>query len=297
MRVLNFGSLNLDYVYEVNHINKAGETQLSTVLQTFSGGKGLNQSIALAKSGVTVYHAGAVGALDSKILLDTLQSVGVNTEYIQRLDCQTGHAIIQRDPVGQNSILLYGGANQSITEDRAKTTLAQFAKGDFLILQNEISAMPFIMEEAHARGMTIVLNPSPMNESLMTSPLSYVDYFVLNEIEANQLTGVTESATEQIQGIAQLFPDAHIVLTLGEEGSLYLYKGVLLKQEAYQVTVADTTAAGDTFTGYFISAVINKQTMQEAMNLASKASAIAVSRLGAAPSIPSMEEVLAFQGK
>ena len=291
MRVLNFGSLNLDYVYDVDHINQAGETQLSAAMQVFPGGKGLNQSIALAKSGSSVYHAGAVGTTDSKVLLDALEAAGVNTDHVMRLDGQSGHAIIQRDKEGQNSILLYGGANQRITGSQAGETLDAFDRGDFLVLQNEISAMHEILKQAHEKGMTIILNPSPLNETLLGYPLEYVDYLILNEIEALQLSGVDTTPGEQAQAISQKLPNTRIVLTLGEEGSLYYDKGDILRQKAYRTAVVDTTAAGDTFTGYFISAILQGRPVSEALDLASRASSLAVSRPGAAPSIPTMEEV------
>ena len=291
VRVLNFGSLNLDYVYDVDHINQAGETQLSDHLRIFPGGKGLNQSIALSKSGVSVFHAGAVGKSDSAVLLEALKSVGVNTEHVMRLDCQSGHAIIQRDKQGQNSILLFGGANQRISTSQVQRIMAEFGPGDFLVLQNEISHMTEIMEQAHNQGMTIVLNPSPMTDSLLDYPLEYVDYLILNEIEAIQLSGVNTTPEEQAEAISRMLPHTRIVLTLGEEGSLYYDKGDVLRQSAYRTVVVDTTAAGDTFAGYFISAILRGRPVSEALDLASRASAIAVSRSGAAPSIPTMEEV------
>ena len=162
MKVLNFGSLNIDYTYQVDHFVRAGETMSSESLQVFSGGKGLNQSIALSKAGADVWHAGAVGAGDGDFLIEQMKKAGVHTELIEHLDGQTGHAIIQKDPAGQNCILLYGGANQRITREMVDRVLTQFEADDFLILQNEISEIGYIMEKAHEKGMKIVLNPSPI---------------------------------------------------------------------------------------------------------------------------------------
>ena len=134
MKVLNFGSLNIDYTYQVDHFVRAGETMSSESLQVFSGGKGLNQSIALSKAGADVWHAGAVGAGDGDFLIEQMKKAGVHTELIEHLDGQTGHAIIQKDPAGQNCILLYGGANQRITKEMVDRVLTQFEADDFLIL-------------------------------------------------------------------------------------------------------------------------------------------------------------------
>ena len=141
----------------------------SESLQVFSGGKGLNQSIALSKAGADVWHAGAVGAGDGDFLIEQMKKAGVHTELIEHLDGQTGHAIIQKDPAGQNCILLYGGANQRITKEMVDRVLTQFEADDFLILQNEISEIGYIMEKAHEKGMKIVLNPSPMNAKILSA--------------------------------------------------------------------------------------------------------------------------------
>lgn len=294
MKVLNCGSLNIDYVYEVDHFVKAGETQASKSLTKYCGGKGLNQSIALSKCGVEVWHAGAVGETDSDMLLEELNRAGVNTDLIIKKQCNSGHTIIQTEPNGQNCILLYGGANQAIEEKDIDNALAHFEKGDYLILQNEISQIGYIMEKAHEKGMKIVFNPSPMNERISTYPLEYVDYFLLNEIEAQEICGASGTGEELIEIIAKRFPKAQIVLTLGTEGSLYKNADKMLYQAVYKVKAVDTTAAGDTYTGYFIGSLMKGETIEKALEYASKASAISVTRHGAGPSIPTMEEVLQF---
>lgn len=295
MKVLNYGSLNIDYVYEVDHFVKAGETQSSKSLMLFCGGKGLNQSIALSKCGVEVWHAGAVGENDSDMLLEELIRAGVNTDLVIKKQGKTGHAIIQKLADGQNCILLYGGANQEISKDDVNNALAHFGEGDYLILQNEISQIGYIIEKAHKKGMKIVLNPSPMNELISTYPLEYVDFLLLNEIEAQEICGKPGTGDELIENIANRFPKMQIVLTLGEDGSIYKYAEKKINQGIYKVEAVDTTAAGDTYTGYFIGSLIKGETIEKAMEYASKASAIAVTRHGAANSIPKMEEVIQFK--
>ena len=299
MKILNFGSLNIDYVYKVDHIVKRGETISSESLNVFSGGKGLNQSVALGKAGAEVFHAGAIGE-DGRFLTDILKKAGVNTDCVEVLQTvRTGNAIIQNDKDGDNCIILYGGANQAIEKDYIDSVIEKFGEGDFIILQNEINNMSYIVNKAHAAGMKIVLNPSPMDEKILELPLSYVDYFILNEIEASQILGISDEkdGEELISRLNEKFPDAKIVLTLGSAGSIYSDGKMTVKQPIFKVKTVDTTAAGDTFTGYFFSEVTRggvNADISLAMKKAAAASAIAVSRHGAAPSIPAPEEVEEF---
>lgn len=291
MKVLNYGSLNIDNVYSVEHFVRGGETLSSSKMEIFSGGKGLNQSIALSKSGVEVWHAGAVGESDGEFLLRQLEEAGVNVSLVAHTAGKTGHAIIQRDKEGQNCILLYGGANQEITKEQVDQAMSHFEEGDFLVLQNEINEIGYIMEKAHEKGMKIVLNPSPMDEKIGTYPLEYVDYFLLNEIEAGDICKENGSGEELIRKLSQKFPGAKIVLTLGGDGSMYKDGDEILTQPIYKVPVVDTTAAGDTFTGFFIGGLMRGEKPEEALDHAAKAAAIAVSRAGAAPSIPDRSEL------
>ena len=295
MKVLCFGSLNLDYVYPVDHIVRSGETENSDGVSLNCGGKGLNQSIALARAGVPVWHAGLVGT-EGQPLIDKCIQNGVNTDHVHMIEGRSGHTIIQVDKDGNNSILLFGGANRLITEDLIDEVIADFEEGDIILLQNEINLLHVIIEKAYEKGMQIVLNPSPFNESLTKCDLKKVSCFILNEIEGEQMTGVKEPEGI-LKDLKIRFPLAGIVLTLGEEGSVYLKGEDIFRQSAYKVKAIDTTAAGDTFTGYFISAVINGMKPEEGLDLASKASAIAVTRQGALDSVPTIEEVLNFNRK
>ena len=295
MKVLCFGSLNIDYTYKVPHFVKKGETLASERLQVFGGGKGLNQSVALAKAGTEVYHAGSIGQ-DGMFLLDMLKDAGANTDFVKILDTvRTGNAIIQNDKSGDNCIILYGGANQAITREQVDEVMSHFESGDYLVLQNEINELGYIVEKAHEKGMIIVLNPSPMNEKILALPLDVINYFILNEVEAEQILGKEDKGEESWEQIAddllKKFPQATIVLTMGSEGSVFKNQKETVCQSIYKVQAVDTTAAGDTFSGYFIGGILGGLSAKEAMDQASKASAIAVTRKGAAPSIPVLAEV------
>lgn len=297
MKILNFGSLNIDYTYDVDHFVRGGETLSSKALHLFPGGKGLNQSIAASRSGADVWHAGAVGKSDGEFLIKQLNEAGVNTDYVKRLEVPSGHAIIQRQPDGGNCILLFGGSNQEITRGMADEVLEHFGKGDYLLLQNEISEVGYIMKRAAEKGMRIVLNPSPMDEKIGKLPLETVDYFLLNEVEAESLCGEGANRPEaMMEKLTKGFPKAKIVLTLGSQGSLYWDGEKMIKQPCYKVKAVDTTAAGDTFTGFFIGGLSQGMEGVKALDWAARAAAVAVSRAGAATSIPSKEEVDRFSG-
>lgn len=298
MKVSCFGSLNIDLVYDVPHFVRKGETLASRSLHVYSGGKGLNQSIALARAGMEVHHAGAIGD-DGAFLLEQLEDAGVLTGHVERLEgVKTGHAIIQRDDEGDNCILLYGGANQRITRQQIDRTLASFSPGDALVLQNEISELPYLVERARAVGMTIALNPSPMDDALRPL-LRSVDWLLLNEVEAAQILGAAggEDPEAMARGLRSLCPETKILLTLGAQGSLYVDGEICLRAEALSVEPVDTTAAGDTYTGFFLAGVLSGRDTHWAMRYASVAAGIAVTRPGAAPSIPTKGEVLARMGE
>lgn len=293
MKILNFGSLNLDYVYQMDHFVRAGETLSSSGYAMYLGGKGLNQSIALAHSGADVYHAGLIGE-NGQPLADALSEAGVHIDYLHKGFGPNGHAIIQVSPQGENCILLYGGSNQQITREQIDAALSDFSAGDILLLQNEINEIPYIIESAHARGMIIALNPAPWSPSLHEWPLEHIHYFIVNEIEGAALAGVPEGTDPSaiLDAIRKLYPSCTVVLTLGGDGVCYDDGHERLSHPIFKVPVVDTTAAGDTFTGYFLSSLCRGETAASALRIASKASSIAVSRAGASPSIPFLAEVL-----
>ncbi len=297
MKTLCFGSLNIDYVYTVPHFVAAGETLSSAALETFSGGKGLNQSVALARAGAETYHAGAIGA-DGAFLLDVLRGAGVHTDYIETLPgVRTGHAIIQRDGAGENCILLYGGANRAVTRERIERTLAHFSAGDLLVLQNEISELGFLAQSAKARGMRVALNPSPMDDGV-SEAIVCADVLLLNETEAAALLGGDMPADEAdaAQALRERNPQAAIVLTLGARGAVYAGDEGVFAQEAFPVRTVDTTGAGDTFTGFFLAGMLEGRGAAQSLRFASAAAALAVTRPGAAPSIPTRVEALRQAG-
>ena len=295
MKVLNFGSLNIDYVYTVDHIVQGGETISSTKTETFPGGKGAEPVHRPGKGRVPVYHAGAVGE-DGEMLLDLCGENGVNTEFIRRTEGRNGHTVIQVDRNGQNCIILFGGSNQKQTREHIDEVLGNFAAGDMLVLQNEVNELDYIIDKAYERGMVIVLNPSPFDSKLEACDMKKVTYFLVNEVEAEQMTGES-SPEKQPEKLLEMYPQGKFVLTMGSRGSLYKDSTQEYHQGIYKVKAVDTTAAGDTFTGFFLASVLEGKEIPEALDMAARASAIAVSRAGASSSIPTVEEVKHFQAE
>ena len=290
MKALVFGSLNIDYTYRVDHMVNIGETLTSKNLSVNAGGKGLNQAIALSKSGMDVYLAGQIGH-DGLFLMEIAKTYHVNTDYIKEVDTHTGNAIIQVNNEGNNCILLYPGANREIEKCYIDEVLSHFEKDDYIILQNEINHLDYIIDVAYNKGMIVCLNPSPYDGFIEACDLNKVSYLFLNEVEGEMMTHVKDE-NEIIETLKQRYPKMHIILTLGEKGSIYKDAKYEYRQPAIASEVVDTTGAGDTFSSYFLSQVMHHQSIDQAMSLAATASSITISRKGASKSIPTIDEVI-----
>lgn len=289
MKILNLGSLNIDYVYKVDKFLLPGETKSSLSLNIHCGGKGLNQSIAAAKAGNEVYHAAYLGH-DGEMLKKAMKDNGVNVEMIKTHNETSGHAIIQVDEKGQNCILLYGGTNQCLTKEFIDDALNSFGNEGFVLLQNETNYVGYIIERAYEKGLQVALNAAPMNEKVLSYPLDKLSWLIVNEVEGKQIAGCDRDE-DIIDVLREKYPECKILLTLGSNGACCYSDGELHSIGCYKVDVADTTAAGDTFTGYFLYGVLNGYTIDESLRLATTASAICVGRNGAADSIPLKSEV------
>jgi ribokinase len=297
MKVLVYGSINIDMNYHVDHIVVPGETISAWKFEKSAGGKGANQAAALAKAGLEVYMAGKAGH-DGDFLLDLLRSYGVNTGHVAIYDGPTGNAIIQLDKNKQNSIFLFSGGNGEITVGEISGTLDSFGEGDIIVLQNEIVHLKEIIEGASERNMQICLNPSPYSPAIETLPLEKVTTFFVNEIEGAAMAGIKAANSpagpdfaEILDKLAIRFPTAEIVLTAGKQGAFYARGAERESASIVEVPVVNTVGAGDTFSGYFIAARSRGYSAKKALECASKAASIAVSRPGAMASVPPASEV------
>lgn len=284
MKILNFGSLNYDNVYTVKQIVNPGETVASLDFNIYCGGKGLNQSVALSRAGAPVYHAGFVGE-DGEMLLDICRDNAIDTRNIIKVMGKSGHAVIQVNEDGENSIILFQGANGANNIEYIDNALEEFDSSDCILLQNEVNMTAEIIDRAYKKGMFIYLNPSPMNEKILSCDLNKVSSFIMNEIEGEAVTGM-KTPEKIIKNMRMKFPDAEVVLTLGSKGCYYSYRNESFHEPACIVKALDTTAAGDTFTGYFISERMKGKGAKLAVKKACRAAAMAVTVKGAIPSIP-----------
>ena len=292
MAVVNFGSMNLDHVYSVQHFVRPGETLQSGEYHTYCGGKGLNQSVAAARAGAKTIHAGMVGE-GGETLLRFLSENGVDTSFIGRPELPQGHAIIQVSESGENCILLFCGSNFAVTKEYINRVLEQIEDVRFVMLQNEISEVPYVIEAARAKGLQVVFNASPFDLSLQEIDLTKIAWLLINEVEGACLTGETDPELI-LAKLKERSPDTGVVLTLGKEGAVCMKDKEVIRQSIFRVKAVDTTGAGDTFTGYFVAGLDAGLPLKDAMKNAAAASAIAVSRHGAAPSVPYADEVASF---
>ena len=285
-KILNIGSLNLDYVYGVPHFVEAGETLLASRRDVFAGGKGLNQTVAAARAGAKVFHGGAVSG-DGDMLLELLKSAGADVSAVARVDVPTGHAIIQVTPQGENAILILGGANRAVMDETVDGALAKVDPGDILLLQNEINGLEPIIRKAARKGLRILFNPAPMEAAVKELPLELLDTLIVNEGEGKALAG-------DMDALRAAYPNQRILLTQGSRGAALWTGSELLFQPAFPVKAVDTTAAGDCFLGYYAAALSEGLPYARALKLATAASALAVQKQGAAPSLPLRAEVEQF---
>jgi len=289
MRILNFGSLNIDYVHRVEHIARPGETVAGRSLDVFAGGKGANQSVALARAGVQVNHAGRIGE-EGRWLIDKLNEAGVDVSLIE-VDPQvkTGHAVIQIDDAGENAILLHGGANQTITQEQIDRTLSGFGTGDVLLMQNEVNDGAYLIDAADGRGLSVCLNPAPMSDDVRGWPLNRVSLLIVNQTEGEALCGEADP-WQMLPKLAEMI-GGEVIVTLGSEGVVYYNGDEAIHQPAVPAQVIDTTAAGDTFIGYYLACRAQGNPVELSLKSAAAAASVCVARLGAMDSIPGKADI------
>ncbi|MGB1255627.1 MAG: ribokinase, partial [Thiolinea sp.] len=296
-QIYNYGSINIDHIYRVPHLVQPGETLASHDYQQVLGGKGANQSIALAKAGASVRHIGRYHANDDA-LLENMRSAGVDTGLLQTTDTPSGHAIIQVDDNAENSIVLYAGANHSFKANELAGLLESAQPGDWLLLQNECSCTAEMIDAAVAAGLKVAFNPAPMTEAITQLPLEKLSVLFINQIEALQLLQADiinpPSAEEMATQLQQMLPNTEVVITLGAKGACHVYQGKTQYAKAWKVEAVDTTGAGDTFIGYYLQAITEGKAVDVALKQGCAASALCVQQMGASSSIPTASAVNQF---
>lgn len=291
MRILNLGSLNLDRIYQLPHFPAPGETIAAGAFRIAAGGKGLNQSVAAARAGAKVFHAGFAGA-GGVLLRDVLTGAGVDVSLLADTGTPQGHAVIFTAG-GENTIAVCAGSNGCVNPEYIDRALAGFDAGDLLLLQNEIPHVEYAVRAAHKKGLTILYNAAPALPALSEDALRCADWLAVNETEGAALTGLTEPV-DILDALRTRLPGSGILLTLGGQGAFCAQGRDELYHKAFPVPVLDTAGAGDTFLGWFAAGLAAGRPLRDILREASAAAAIAVSRAGTAESIPDAAETAAF---
>ncbi|MFT6022610.1 MAG: ribokinase [Ascidiaceihabitans sp.] len=285
MTIYNLGSINIDMVYRLPHLPAPGETLAAVDFSQGLGGKGANMSVAAARGAARVRHIGAVGT-DGRWAVQRMLEYGVDTTHIVELDTATGHAIINVDDAAENAIVLWPGANAQIEKSQIGRALSEASTGDILVMQNETSGQADAAQMAHDLGLRVVYAAAPFDSDAVQAVLSFVDLLFLNEVEAAQL--------EQATGLAPNMLDVtDVIVTLGAKGCRWYQNSAKLETDfdAIKVDPVDTTGAGDTFTGYVIAGLDRGMPMAQAINLATQAAALMVTRHGTSDVIPDLKEI------
>ena len=291
-KLVNLGSLCIDNVYRVANITGAGETVASASHEVFPGGKGLNQSIAAARAGADVAHVGCIGQ-DGLWLRQTLASEGVDVAGIRVVQAPSGHAVIQVNNAGENAIVIAGGANRALNADDVAAAMERVEPGDWLLLQNEINDLEDVLQAASEHQCQLAFNVAPVDGREQGYDLSGVALLIVNEIEAAALAGTADQSVA-LRILRRRYPDTDVVLTAGRDGLIHMGPSGGSVLGAYSVAAVDETAAGDAFIGYLMTALIAGEQMPDALTLASAAGALAVTKAGAASSIPLLADVAAL---
>jgi ribokinase len=291
MTIFNLGSVNIDHFYGVPHLPVPGETLSASSHKLGLGGKGVNQSVAAAKAGVSVYHIGAIGENEAWVR-ERILSYGIQCEHVHSLDCATGHAIIYVDAAGENSIVLEAGANRQLTEIMLQSAFDEAHAGDILLLQNETNQQVSAAKLALEKGMRVIYSAAPFDVDAVKAILPHVSMIAVNEVEAAQLSGALEVSLDQFRG-----PD--LIVTLGSKGAMWRcgQSGETVEVSSPRVDAVDTTAAGDTFIGAVAAGLDAGLSIKFAMEWAVKAAALKVTREGTADAIPTRAEVDAYWSK
>ena len=285
--IFNFGSINVDHIYRVAEMPSPGETLTAGSYRKLLGGKGINQSIAIARAGQMPVHIGAVGS-DDHWTMEQVKNFGIDTTHIAQSARPTGHAVIYVDDAGENQIVIFGGANQDLKPVQIDTAFKTCAGGDhWVLVQNETNLLEDIVDQAKGAGFRIAYSAAPFVADTVAQLIDKIDLLAVNEVEAE--------ATARLLGVAVSdIAVPELLITRGSKGVGFHSHGEVHHHPAFQVEAVDTTGAGDTFLGSFLAHHCQDIEIAQSLRYASAASALQVTRPGAAIAIPAREEVETF---
>ena len=284
--ILTIGSVNIDHAYRVAALPAPGETIVDKGYARGMGGKGANQSLAARLAGAEVRHAGSIGA-DGAWCRDKLTEAGIDVADLATVEAATGHAVILIDDGGENSIVIHGGANRTLTPALIERAIGRASGGDWLLLQNETNLIVEAARAGRAAGLRVAYAAAPFDPDATAAVIPHIDLLAVNALEAEQLARYLDSP-------AETFGAPVLLVTDGARGAHCWTAAGRLYQEAFPVMPVDTTGAGDCYLGYFLAGLDRGLPVADAMRLAAAAAAIQVTRPGAAEAMPTQAEVLTF---
>ena len=290
MAIYNLGSINIDHFYRLPHLVRPGETLAAETYTQGLGGKGANQSVAIAKSKNQVLHIGALSRADNRYF-EQLKNYNIDLTHTHQLDFPSGHGIVMVDEVsGENQIVVYPGANHQISESMIDSALATANPDDWALTQNETTQASYFFKTAKSKGLKLCYSAAPFVAETTIELLPIIDMLVVNQIEAQELEATTGKPIAEL-GIE------HTLITQGSTGVRYIGTQGDFFVDAPKVSAVDTTGAGDTFLGLFLGRFDTGVTLEESIKYAVAGAALQVTQPGTADAIPDHTSILEMLAK
>jgi ribokinase len=301
-KIVVIGSSNVDLLMKMDHLPEKGETVTDAVFMQVYGGKGANQAVAAARAGGNVAFVNCVGEdAYTPQMVQNYKNDGIDTRFVfQEKDIASGHALIMIGGEGMNYLSVAPGANYKLTPQKIDEALPVFDEAAMIVMQYEIQeeTIKYVIDLANRKNIPVLWNCAPAR-AFDLSYIPKINILVLNEVEAGFLAEMTVETEADAEKAAQKLVDSgveKVIITLGSKGAFVVTKNEKVSVPSFKVEAVDTTAAGDTFCGAFAVALVEGKSLKDALQFASAAAAISVTRIGAQPSAPTRKEIDEFLG-
>jgi len=302
-KIVVIGSSNIDLIMKMHHLPEMGETVTGAKFMQVYGGKGANQAVAAARAGGNVTFVSCVGEdAYTPQMVHNYKKDGIDIRFVfEEKGVASGHALIMIDDSGENIISVASEANNLLLPEKIDVASPAFNDAAMIVMQYEIpeETIKYVIDLANRKNIPVLWNCAPAR-AFDLSYIPRINILVLNEVEAGFLAGMTVENETDAEKAAQKLVDSgveKVIITLGSKGAFVVTKTEKVSVPAFKVEAVDTTAAGDTFCGAFAVALVEGKSLKEALQFASAAAAISVTRMGAQPSAPTRKEIESFLKK